>query len=355
MSNDENKTQLIKLLLAKWQTAKYASRLHDRLLYFVCSEECHRLTSDDGVSVQVSPAHDLFSSQEEADTRMILHCYHISRSSSPSTVIVVRSPDTDVFLLLLRYSQDIDQVVLFDTGVGNKRRLLNVKDVISEKGRDLCTVLPALHSFTGCDTTSSFVRQGKIGPLKTLENNPEYLPTFRDLGQAADVTEDTFMRLEQFACCMYGKERYTDVNKLRYDLFTQKYQAKAGNVLTSYDGIDLSLLPPCRASLRMHIKRANYQALVWNTAHDNFPDIPSPFGHGWTKDEHGSLEYQWTEGDILPQELADIVSDYASCDDDDDDYDVLYSLMEEVLEIHVQTTVLRFCLGPLAYCLCGTM
>ena len=43
---------------------------------------------------------------------------------------------------------------------------------------------------------------------------------------------------------MYGKPRYKNVNKLRYDFFIQKYQPKSGNLLTSVDGIDLSLLPP---------------------------------------------------------------------------------------------------------------
>ena len=85
------------------------------------------------------------------------------------TQIVVRSPDTDVLVLLLKYAQQIGSVVLFDTGTSDKRRLLNVKQIIEVKGSDLCSVLPALHCFTGCDTVSSFVHRGKITPLKTLQ------------------------------------------------------------------------------------------------------------------------------------------------------------------------------------------
>ena len=40
MSNDENKTQLIKLLLSEWRKPRYAARLRGRLLFFVCREDC---------------------------------------------------------------------------------------------------------------------------------------------------------------------------------------------------------------------------------------------------------------------------------------------------------------------------
>ena len=40
---------------------------------------------------------------------------------------------------------------------------------------------------------------------------------------------------------------YTIVNQLRYDSFSQKYQATPGQALNSFDGIDTSIFPPCRA------------------------------------------------------------------------------------------------------------
>ena len=220
MSNEENKTQLIKLLLSEWRKLRYAARLRGRQLFFVCREDCICLTSSNGVLVEARPEEDLFSSHEEADTRMILHCQHIAQHHSTS-VIVVRSPDTDVLVLLLKFSQVIDRTILFDTRMRNNRRLLNVNDIVSAKGSDICDVLPALHSFTGCDTTSAFVRRGKVAPLKVLE-------------------------------------------------------PKSGYVLSSFDGIDMSLLPHCQDSLYMHIQRANYQAWIWNSSLERYLEIPSP-------------------------------------------------------------------------------
>ena len=113
------------------------------------------------------PEEELFSSQEEADSRIILHCDHIARNFPATFIIAVRSPDTDVLVLLLKF-KNIDQTILFDTGTGNKRKLLNVKDIVSATGTDLCEVLPTLHCFTGCDTISAFMRRGKVAPLKVL-------------------------------------------------------------------------------------------------------------------------------------------------------------------------------------------
>ena len=148
---------------------KFAERLHGRDLFFTCGEQCCHLTSTNGRKVRIEPEEELFSSQEEADTRIILHCDHISRNFSETTVIIVRSPDTDVLVLLSKFPQNINQLVLFEKGMGNKRRLLNIKETILTKGENVCSVLPALHAFTGCDTTSSFDRRGKIASLKILE------------------------------------------------------------------------------------------------------------------------------------------------------------------------------------------
>ena len=38
---------------------------------------------------------------------------------------------------------------------------------------------------------------------------------------------------------------------------------------------------PCRDSLTRHVKRCNYQCVVWKSALVAKPDIPSPGGHGW--------------------------------------------------------------------------
>jgi hypothetical protein len=322
---------LIKLLFTEWQQERYAEKLHNRQLVFVCGKECYHLTSDDAVTVSVKSVAELASLQEEADTRIILHLHHIASNSSESTNIMVRSPDTDVLVLLLYHTESIKQNIFFDTGNGNKRRLLDVKGIIASN-QDICHVLPAFHAFSGCDTTSAFVRRGKAGPLKALKKSSDFKGVFSALRKSASVSNDLHVALEKFVCTMYGKPNYTDINKLRYDLFTERFQSKSQCVLSNYDGIDLSLLPPCRTSLHMHVLRANYQALIWNNAHKAFPDIPSPVGNGWKRDEGtNEIAFEWTSGPILPVELIDIISNAPENENDNEDnFDMCHSLEDEL-------------------------
>lgn len=48
-------------------------------------------------------------------------------------------------------------------------------------------------------------------------------------------------------------------------------QHKQGQLLTSYDVVDMSLQPPWRIFLRMHIKRENYHILILEPSGQNYP------------------------------------------------------------------------------------
>ena len=87
------------------------------------------ITSEDGSSVFSRPIQDLFSSQEEADedvkkpnkqkksqeeadTRIILHCSYILNQEEIK-MITIKSPDTDAFLLLLTFADKINTILIF--------------------------------------------------------------------------------------------------------------------------------------------------------------------------------------------------------------------------------------------------
>lgn len=320
LSNDENKKRLTKFLLDEWKSDKYANNLKDRNVLFVCGRNCVSLSSSDGRTTTAEDIEALRSSQEEADTRIVLHCLHIASHSTHETTIIVRSPDTDVFILLLTFTQELQQNILFDTGVGNKRRLIDVQSVIRDVGKDICMALPAIHAFTGCDTTSAFVRKGKLMPLKIVLNQPDFLPVFLTLGRSIDVDEQTYRKLENFTCLLYKGVVTDDINKLRHEKYLERFSVKSGGVLSSYTGVDMSLLPPCHRSLRMHIKRANYQALIWYQADHPNPNIPQPEEHGW-RIASGQLEINWTDGDLMPQDLVDLLpeDDQGSNDHQEED------------------------------------
>ena len=334
LQNSNNKQQLLKFILKEWQQSRYASRLSDRRIYFVCDESCVCLHSADGISVTATEIPELISTQEEADTRIILHCLYAAERQE-TEAIVVKSPDTDVFILLVYYVQTIGVDIIFDTGSGDRRRRMSMKKVLSAVGNDLAEALPGLHAFTGCDSTSAFVRQGKKLPLKLLKRSPQFVDAFRCLGQVANaIPENIFSQLESFVCAMYSS-KITDVNSLRYFLFESRYTTTlpSGKLTAETSAIDLSLIPPCRESLRKHAMRANYQTAVWRTAHSTKPCLPSPAGCGW-KIGDAQLEIEWTADNIMPAKLVDILTNRNADDDDTHDEveedDIVDNIIDDV-------------------------
>ena len=320
LSNASNKKQLIKFLLLEWQQARYASALYRRTVFFVCEELVSALTSNDGLAVSVSVVPELNSTQEEADTRIVLHCIFESKLQvGQHSTLVVRSPDTDVFILLLAFKSKIAGDLLFETGTGNKTRLISVSAVRQSIGDDVADALPGLHAFTGCDTTSCFVRKGKKKPYVIMSKSPDFVKMFVQLpclisSQPADIL---FASLEKFVCSLYGYSQHSNINKVRSQLFHSRYGSRLPKALSATaGGIDLSLLPPCRDSLQLHCLRASYQSYIWYSADTAKPDLPSPVGLGWTTDNSGALTVNWISGDIMPQNLIDILADQTAPDDD---------------------------------------
>ena len=111
---------------------------------------------------------------------------------------------------------------------------------------------------------------------------------------------------------MYGKPTFIDVNSLRYETFKRRYEPKASKTaFTLQNGIDLSLLPPCKSSLHMHCLGSNYQAYIWKNTHNADITLPSPAGNGWEEScesVHFTLSVKWTDGDVMPQQLVDILA-----------------------------------------------
>ena len=70
----------------------------------------------------------------------------------------------------------------------DKRRIISIQKVADDIGHELCNALPALYAYSGCNTTSSFVRKGKLLPEKHWRNILKY-PKIIPRGQTPEVDE----------------------------------------------------------------------------------------------------------------------------------------------------------------------
>ena len=101
---------------------------------------------DNANETRIEEVLKLYSDHEEADTRLLLHAKNASTSYE---AVTIRSPDTDIFILMLGHKRSIDASLYFDIGSGNQRRIFDVNNVYRQLGAEFCEALSGCHAFTG--------------------------------------------------------------------------------------------------------------------------------------------------------------------------------------------------------------
>ncbi|KAK4296327.1 hypothetical protein Pmani_031162 [Petrolisthes manimaculis] len=125
---------------------------------------------------------------------------HYLKTVPIATLWSARASDTDVAVILLYHCNKFQSRLWMDIGTTakNNRRYICLTAIVQELGPDLCAPLPAFHSFTGSDYTSSFIRKGKVRPFKIFEKRPEYQNAFTVMARDTQVSDATKTTLLNF-------------------------------------------------------------------------------------------------------------------------------------------------------------
>jgi len=192
----------------------------------------------------------LCSSQEEADTRLILHSLDAARRGA--TGLYIQSPDTDVFVLAIHRYHQLCRNTYFVTGVGNKKCVIALESVVNALGAAKAEALPGFHAFSGSDVTGRFAGKEKLSCWQELNRcSVEVVSAFAALGTREELGVDTKRANETFVCQVYEPgTTIVDVGDLRWKLFSKKQ-------------LEALRLPPTRGALHEAIARSRYQAMVW--------------------------------------------------------------------------------------------
>ena len=114
-----------------------------------------------------------------------------------------------------------------------------------------------MHSFTGCDTVSSFSGHGKLITLKLLIENKKFQDAFARFGHQWTVPDDLFDILQELTCRLYPLRSTTcDVNDLRYELSRAKKRVASG---------ELPLCSDCLFMLEEQTTKQQYGNTVWRS------------------------------------------------------------------------------------------
>ena len=155
---------------------------------------------------------------EEADTRMFLHAKHAAIGGSKSINIV--SSDTDVVVIGVAVFDDLNVDHLWMTfGKGKDLRWISIHDIVRSLG-PRSKALPFFHAFTGCDTVSAFVGNGKKTAWQAWNVFENATEVFHCLSSPCDnLTQSEIGVFEEFAVIMYDWSSSTNkVNDARLDL-----------------------------------------------------------------------------------------------------------------------------------------
>ena len=132
LSSNSNKNKLTPFIVNEWKSL--GNLLGNIELYATYLQEVFRITQNTTEKI-----HELTSNHQEADTRILLHARHASLSYEK---IVVSTPDTDVFLIMLSMIPDANIKLYMLTGTGSKKRNINMNAV----GDDIKQTAPKMIS-----------------------------------------------------------------------------------------------------------------------------------------------------------------------------------------------------------------
>ena len=201
--------------------------------------------------------------------------------------IVLRTVDTDVLVLAIALAGRLQeqQVELWVAmGTGSHLHYIAAHEISHSLGSEMSKSLPVFHAFTGCDTVSCFAGRGKKTAFTVWKSYPAVTDAFLQLATTPTplVSEACVIYLERFVTLLYDRtSNKANVDEARKQLFVQKGRA--------YDAI-----PPTRAALLQHTKRAAYQVgHCWGQALTPNPELPSPADWGWIFKE-GEWQPFWT-------------------------------------------------------------
>ena len=253
LRNDANKQDLFAFLAKEIEKCKVSGKQ----IVSTCHENVVCSSGDISLG-NLAPC-----TQEEADTRLLLHAADCVRQKH--SIIIIRTSDTDVVVLAFSLSQQLGAKELWTSfETGKHFRFIAIHDIVSKLGPDKCKALPVFHAITGCDTVSFIAGRGKLKAWEAWMAFPPVTQGFLKLAACKEeIGAPTPETLEQFIVLMYPWIS----------------QFSKGNR-------SIKNIPPTSDALHRHVLRAAYQgAFVWSQCLEKEPQLPSPSSWGWKKGE----------------------------------------------------------------------
>lgn len=209
---------------------------------------------------------------EEGDQLVLLNAVDVKHKAENAKLDIF-SVDTDVFVLL---TGNYPLLPPMTSLVRNHMERISIFDSYNKLGNEKAKALVGWYAFKGTDNTGAFAGKGVTSHFKAfMACDTLMLDAFAAFGKSNDVPEWVVNEMERYICILYkpsGRVTSESVKDLRWALFAQ--HGKEGRQL-----------PPTLGTLKPHIQRAFYMALVWNLSIKPCPSIPPPTNFSWERQD----------------------------------------------------------------------
>ena len=221
---------------------------------------------------------ELQSFQEEADDRIMFHIsYAVDRGAE---TILVATKDTDIFICLLYHLTKWTAAGLkelwFLKGSSKNKQAIPLHQLYGSLPMSLVVVLPALHSLTGCDTTS------KIATKPAAIKRCLYFEDIQDFGKDRLDTDMLFKAENFLTHCLKENTTCSTFDELRLEEY-YKYGRK----------VDFSKLPCTSESIHLHVQRSYLQCKIWLDAPHGV-NLLTPLDYGYSETDSGQVTPGYT-------------------------------------------------------------
>jgi len=198
--------------------------------------------------------HVVYQARDDADTVVVQHALSVASSGLPVKVV---ANDTDIVVCLVHHYKPTmaDIFVVSESARVRSARstVIPVHSIVAKIGKTAAEQLLAVHSISGCDTTSALFGHSKGSVYKKVVSCSDTLPLTRILSSSSSSQEDVVdagLRLMTLIYDGHGQK----LNHLRFLTY---------NRLLSTRRPTPERLPPTERAAKFHLLRAHLQIVVW--------------------------------------------------------------------------------------------
>lgn len=229
----------------------------------------------------------------DADTKIVSTSLSL-RDINDSVVLV--GEDTDLLVLLIHFATKDNIFMLRPGKLGIPNRITDISALQQAINPTIKDNILFIHAIGGCDTTSALYKQGKLKPLKLLDNNTKIQSLISIFKNPTTEKADVIKNGEQFLLHLYGKRKNIQtLDALRFLKYTN---LTARQSLTR--NFELATLPPTSDSAKYHCMRVYCQVQQW------LQNSLNPLEWGW-KSDCGELRPIAMDSEVAPDFILKMI------------------------------------------------